>query len=134
MNKVILYGRLTREPEVRYTQGDKPMAIASISIAVNRKFKREGQPEADFFNCTAFGKTAEVLEKYFNKGSKILISGSLQNDTYEKDGKKNTVTKILIDEIDFVDSKSTSNNASKAESNDGFMNIPTGVEDELPFA
>lgn len=134
MNKVIEYGRMTGDPDVRYSTNEKPTAIANFSIAVNRKFKREGQPDADFFNCVCFGKTAEVIEKYFHKGSKILVSGSLQNDTYEKDGQKRTTTKIIVEEVDFVDSKSSSSETPKAQNNDGFMNIPTGIEDELPFA
>lgn len=134
MNKVIELGRITADPEIRYTQGAKTTAIANFSIAVNRKFKREGQPEADFFNCTAFGKVAEVIEKYFFKGSKILVTGSLQNDSFEKDGQKRTVTKIMVEEVDFVDSKAANNDAPKASNNEGFMNMPTGIEDELPFA
>lgn len=134
MNKVIEFGRMTSDPDVRYSTNEKPMAIANFSIAVNRKFKREGQPDADFFNCVCFGKTAEVIEKYFHKGSKILVSGSLQNDTYEKDGQKRTTTKIMVEEVDFGDSKSSSSETTKAQNNDGFMNVPTGIEDELPFA
>lgn len=133
MNSVTLFGRLTKDPDVKYTTGAKQTAIANFSIAVNRKFKREGQPDADFFNCVSLGKTAEIIEKYFFKGSRILLNGSLQNDTYEKDGQKHTVTKIMVNEVDFIDSKN--NSEPKSTSNgDGFMNIPTGIDDELPFA
>ena len=87
MNKVILMGRLTRDPEVRYSQGANPTAVARFSIAVDRRFKREGEPDADFFNCTAFGKQAEFIERYLRKGVKILTAGRIQNDNYtNKDG------------------------------------------------
>lgn len=130
MNKVAMIGRLTKDVESR--QANNGTLIANISIAVDRRFKREGQPEADFFNCTAFGKTAEFIEKYFSKGMKIALSGSLQNDTYEKDGTKHTITKIMIDEVEFCEKKTDTKTGEKVDAN-GFMNIPNGLDDELPF-
>ena len=106
MNTVILCGRLTRDPEVRYSQGENSMAIASFSVATNRKFKRDGEPDADFFNCTAFGKQAEFVEKYLKKGIKVLVTGRLQNNTYEdKQGNKVTATQIITEEVEFCESK-----------------------------
>lgn len=146
MNKVILMGRLTRDPEVRYSQGGNSMAIAKFSIAVDRRFKREGQPDTDFFNCTAFGKQGEFVEKYLQKGTKVVVVGNIQNDNYEKDGVKHYSVQINVDEIEFAESKnaqsggnsygSAGNNqsAAPAPAGDGFMNIPTGIDDELPFA
>ena len=137
MNKVILIGRLTRDPEVRYTQGDNSMAIASFSVAVNRKFKRENEPEADFFNCTAFGKQAEFVEKYLKKGTKILISGRVQNDNYtNKEGQKIYSVRVMAEEIEFAESKSADAGTQPTQPTfnaDGFMNIPAGLEEELPF-
>ena len=138
MNKVILMGRLTRDPEVRYSQGSNATAIAKFSLAVDRRFKRDGDPEADFFNCTAFGKQGEFVEKYLQKGTKVLVTGRIQNDNYEKDGVKHYSVQILVDEIEFAESKASQSggNAAPAEApaGDGFMNIPTGIDDELPFA
>ena len=146
MNKVILMGRLTRDPEVRYGQGANQTAIGRFSIAVDRRFKREGQPEADFFNCTAFGKTGEFVEKYLKKGTKVVVVGSVQNDNYtDKNGNKVYSTQIMVDEVEFAESKNASNgaggaqftggqNAQPAQAGDGFMNIPDGIEEELPFS
>ena len=94
MNKIILMGRLTKDPEIKYSQGEKPVAIGRFSVAVNKKYKREGGPTADFFNCTAFGRQAEFIEKYLKKGSKVLITARLENNNYEKDGK---LVKITIE-------------------------------------
>lgn len=136
MNKVIMMARLTRDPEVRYTTGANQMAIATIGIAVERRFKRENEPDADFFNCTAFGKQAEFAEKYLKKGTKVVLSGRLQNNDYtNRDGQKVRDVRIILDEIEFAESKGAST-ASKPQqqSNDGFMSIPDGVDDdELPF-
>ena len=123
MNKVILMGRLTRDPEVRYG-GSSNMAIAKISLAVDRRFKREGQPEADFFNCTAFGKTGEFVEKYLRKGTKVVLDGEIQNDNYEKDGVKHYSTQIIINQIEFAESKKA------AEGNGGY--VPAGSDAPLP--
>jgi single-strand DNA-binding protein len=137
MNKIILLGRLTREPEVRYSQGEKSTAIASFSVAVNRKFKREGEPEADFFNCTAFGKLGEFVEKYLRQGSKILLSGHIQNNNYtNKEGQKVYSVQVIAGEIEFAESKKQ-DESNKSEgpvvTKDGFDNIPEGIEEELPF-
>lgn len=141
MNKIILCGRLTKDPEVRYSQGANATAVARLSLAVNRKWKREGEPEADFFNCTAFGKQAEFVEKYLKKGSKVLVSGRVQNDNYtNKDGQKVYAVNIMIEEIEFAESKNAGQQDTSqrqqdrpAYTNDGFMSIPDG-EEELPFA
>ena len=141
MNRVILMGRLTRDPEVRY--GANEMAIARFSIAVDRRFKREGQPEADFFNCTAFRKTAEFIEKYLKKGTKVVVEGQVQNDNYtNKDGQKVYGTRIMINSIEFAESKAASTTEAAAAapvateeapaSGDSFMSIPDDVDD-LPF-
>jgi len=144
MNKVILMGRLTRDPEVRYSSGENSNAIARFSLAVDRRFKRNGDADADFFNCTAFGKQGEFVEKYLKKGTKILLSGRIQNDNYtNRDGQKVTSVQIIAEEIEFAESKNAqgssprpaqSGNAERPAVSDGFMNIPDGVEDEeLPF-
>lgn len=144
MNKVIMMGRLTRDPEIRYSQGQNETVIAAFSIAVDRRFKREGEPEADFFNCTAFGKLGGFVEKYLRKGVKIVLTGRIQNDSYtNRDGQKVTSTKIVADEIEFAESKSApagsqygdNTSAQSAEfGRDGFMNIPTAIDDEIPFS
>ena len=145
MNKVILLGRLTRDPEIRYSQGANSLAIASYSLAVNRSYKRDGEPDSDFFNCTAFGKNAEFAEKYLKKGTKIALVGKIQNESYtNKEGQKVTATKIIVDEQEFAESKNASSGESggyqpsarptpSAAVGDGFMNIPDGIDEELPF-
>lgn len=150
MNKVILMGRLTRDPEIRYSnKGETPLTIGSFSIAVDRKFKRAGEPEADFFNCTTFGKQAEFVERYLKKGTKILVTGRVQNDNYtNREGQKVYSVKVLVDEIEFAESKSAASGGgnggggyqpmsqppSPADAGDGFMNIPDGIAEELPFS
>ena len=137
MNKIILLSRLTRDPEVRYSQGEKSMAIASFSVAVNRKFKRDGEPDADFFNCTAFGNQAQFVEKYLKKGTKILLSGRVQNDNYtNKEGQKVYSVSIIAEEIEFAESKGNSDTQQNTQPQfnaDGFMNIPTVLTESLPF-
>ena len=148
MNKVILMGRITRDPEVRYAQnGDKQMAIARFSLAVDRKVKAEGQQSADFINCVAFGKIGEFVEKYLVKGTKIALTGRIQTGSYtNKDNQKVYTTDIVAEEIEFAESKKGMSEADKnARDNasmqaagittdeDGFMNIPDGIEEELPF-
>lgn len=138
MNRINLSGRLVRDPEVRYSQGEKPMAIASFSLAVDRKFKQEGQPTADFINCKAFGKTAEVIEKYVTKGTKIAVCGHIQTGSYtNKDGQKVYTTDVIVDELEFCESKnSQQSNSQPAPAPNGdmdFMNIPDGIDDGLPF-
>ena len=139
MNKVILMGRLTRDPEVRYTQGDNAMAIARYSLAVDRRFKRDGEPDADFINCVAFGKSGEFAEKYLRKGTKIAVVGRIQTGSYtNKDGQKVYTTDVVVEEQEFAESKnsgsSNNNQSAPANKNTDFMNIPDNVEDEgLPF-
>ena len=136
-------GRLTRDPEIRYTQGDSPLTIARYSIAVDRRFRRNGESETDFFNCTAFGKQAEFVERYLKQGTKVLITGRVQNDNYtNKDGQKVYSVQIITEEIEFAESKNSSAGNDfqpagrpdpTAAAGDGFMNIPDGIEEELPF-
>lgn len=138
MNKSILIGRLVRDAEIRYTSGEKPTVIASFSLAVDRKFKQDGQPTADFINCKAFGKVAELVEKYVSKGSKIAVTGRIQTGNYtNKDGVKVYTTDVIVEEIEFCESKGSnaSNNISnqQAVGNDGFMNIEDGIDEQLPF-
>lgn len=148
MNKVILMGNLTRDPEIRYSQGENALAIARFSIAVNRRFSRQGDTDTDFFNCTAFGRQAEFVEKYFHKGSRMLLSGRVQNDNYtNNNGEKVYSVQVIAEEVEFTERKSTADaNAAaqggnfgggapqpNAAANDDFMNIPDGIEDGLPF-
>lgn len=138
MNKVILMGRLTRDPEVRYTQGDNTMAIARYSLAVDRRFKRDGEPDADFINCVAFGKAGEFAEKYLKKGTKIAVVGRIQTGSYtNKDGQKVYITDVVVEEQEFAESKnsgSSDNNRSAPANKDmGFMYIPDSIDEELPF-
>ena len=144
MNKVILMGRLTRDPEIRYSQGESSLAIARFSLAVERRFKRQGEPDADFFNCTAFGKQAEFAERYLKQGTKMVVVGRIQNDNYtNKDGQKVYSVQIMVDELEFAESKNSGGNeggfqpSSRPEPSqaigDGFMNIPDGIDEELPF-
>ena len=136
MNKVIEIGRLVREPEIRYSQGASSTCIARYTLAVDRKFKQEGQPNADFINCIAFGKLGEFAEKYLHKGTKIAVTGRIQTGSYtNKDGQKVYTTDVVVEEQEFCESKSQSNSQPQpTQSNDNsWMNIPDGVEDSLPF-
>ena len=141
MNKVILMGRLTRDPEVRYTQGDQAMAIARYTLAVDRRFKRDGEQSADFIQCVAFGRSGEFAEKYFHKGTKVVVEGRIQTGSYERDGQRVYTTDVVVEQQEFAESKASSDNnsyqqASPAPSSavgDGFMNIPDGLDEELPF-
>ncbi len=143
MNRVILMGRLTRDPEVRYSSGEKTMAIARYTLAVDRGFRRGGdsnEQTADFIPCIAFDKAGEFAEKYFRQGMRVLISGRIQTGSYtNKEGQKVYTTEVIIDTQEFADSKgeNTGGRSKKHETNvdaDGFMNIPDGVDDEgLPF-
>ena len=149
MNKVVLMGRLTRDPDVRYTQGDRPLAVARYTLAVNRRFKRDNEPDADFISCVAFGRAGEFAEKYLKQGTKIVVSGRIQTGSYtNKDGMKVYTTDVVIEEQDFAESKAVAVQNSAAASvaqpsapapqpsaaSDGFMNIPDGLEEELPFS
>lgn len=133
MNKVILMGRLAREPEVRYSQGTEPLAIARYTLAVNRRFKRQGEPEADFIPCVAFGKAGEFAEKYFKKGQLVSVVGRLQVRSWDKDGKKHWTTEVIIEEQHFAESKN-SQAAAQSKAADGFYPIDEDIEDDdLPF-
>ena len=143
MNKVIMIGRLTRDPEV--SSSASGTAFARFSIAVDRRFKREGEPDADFFNCTSFGKQAEFVERYLKKGTKVVVSGRIQNDNYtNKEGQNVYSVRIMVEEIEFAESKNASsdggsyNSGSSSQGSNGggndFMNIPDGLVEELPFS
>ena len=134
MNKVIQIGCLTRDPDVRYSQAAEPMAVAKFSIAVNRKFKREGEPEADFFNVTAFGKLGQFVEKYLKKGTKIALTGKLQNNNYtDKNGVKRYEVQIIAEEIEFAGAKKEESGRAPEADNDGFVAIPDDIASDLPF-
>ena len=136
MNKVILLGRLTKDPEIRYSAGAEQKAVAKFTLAVDRRFKKEGAQSADFINCTAFGKVAEFVEKYFCKGSKILVEGHWQTGSYEKNGIKFYTNDCIIESLDFAEGKKEGNPAPTQEPQtdaDGFMHIPDGIEEQLPF-
>lgn len=139
MNKVILMGRLTRDPEIRYG-GANNTAVAKFSFAVPRKFKRDNEPDCDFINCTAFGKTAEFIEKWCRQGTKLLLEGHWQTGSYtNKDGQKVYANDCMVESCEFAESKNASqqNTQSRPEptpsTGDGFMNIPDGIDEELPF-
>lgn len=134
MNKWIGIGRLTKDSETKYSQGEKPMAITRYTLAVDRKFKRDGEPSADFINCIAFGKAGEFAEKYFRKGMKVAIVGRIQTGSYEKDGHKVYTTDIIVEEQEFAESKAANNDEKPSPVGDGFVTIPEGIDDdELPF-
>lgn len=160
MNKVILIGRLTRDPEVRYSTGENALAIARYTLAVDRRFHKDGEANADFISCVSFGRSAEVAEKYFRQGLKISVSGRIQTGSYtNRDGQKVYTTEVVVEEQEFAESKSNSLNNSQhpqqqsqqpqqqaprqqqnsgkqqnCYADDGFMNIPDGIDEELPFA
>ena len=161
MNKVVLMGRLTRNPDVRYSQGEKATCVARYTLAVNRRFRRDGEQDADFINCVAFGRQGEFAEKYLKQGTKIVISGRIQTGSYtNRDGVKVYTTDVVVEEQDFAESKAaassytggyqqqgeyanapepqvapapTSRPAPSEAVSDGFMTIPEGIEEELPF-
>lgn len=143
MNKVILMGRLTRDPEVRYSQGNEPFAVARYSLAVNRRFKRQGEADADFINCVAFGKSGEFAEKYFRKGQMVGVVGRLQVRSWDdQNGQKRWSTEVVVEEQHFAESRAASENsraafdAPKAQpsNDDGFYPIDESIEDDdLPF-
>lgn len=132
MNKVVLMGRICKDPEVRYTQGDNPMAIARYTLAVDRRGKKDGEQTADFINIVAFGKSGEFAEKWLQKGTKVVISGRIQTGSYtNKDGVKVYTTEVVAEDQEFAESKGTSEKSEPKQ--DEFMNIPEGLEDDLPF-
>lgn len=128
-------GRLTRDPEVRYSQGANPIAVARYTLAIDRRFKKEGEQEADFISCIAFGKAGEFAEKYFRKGMKVAVEGRIQTGSYtNKDGQKVYTTDVVIEGQEFAESKaSTGSNATPQVDENGFMNIPDDIGEELPF-
>ena len=128
MNKIIITGRLSKDPVIRYTTGENKTAVASFSIAVDRRIKREGGPDADFFDCTAWGKTAEFMEKYWKKGMKAAISGRIENESWtDKEGNKRISTKIIVDEIEFCEKKEQAPEKKEEW-------VPTdSLGEELPF-
>lgn len=153
MNKVIITGRLTRDPEVRYTSGDNPMAVTKISVAVNRRYSKDKEQTADFINCVAFGKTAEFISKYFDKGKAIGLTGSLRSNSWtDENGQKRYSTEVSIEETEFIESKASQNSDNfnnggntstpvkdtktpqNATTSDDFYSIDTDVDDDnLPF-
>ena len=142
MNKVILMGRLTRDPEVRYSQGENATAVARFTLAVDRRFRRD-DASTDFIGCVAFGRNAEFIEKYFRQGTKALITGRIQTGSYtNRDGQKVYTTDVVVEDQEFAESKnsqgdagfqSTSRPQPSSAMGDGFMNIPDGIDEELPF-
>lgn len=158
MNKVILMGRLTRDPEVRYSQGENSMAIARYTLAVDRRNGRSNNgddQQADFIGCVAFGKSGEFAERYLHKGTKVVVTGRIQTGSYtNKDGQKVYTTDVVVEDQEFAESKNASSNGGEnnynsgnfsrggyagnngpaaSGANDGFMNIPDGIDEELPF-
>ena len=147
MNKVILMGRLTRDPEVRYSQGENATAVARYTLAVDRRFSRNNDDQtADFINCVAFGRAGEFAEKYLHKGTKIAVTGRIQTGSYtNKDGVRVYTTDVVVEDHEFAESKNASTagdggyvpagrpESAPASAGDGFMNIPDGIDEELPF-
>ena len=147
MNKVILMGRLTRDPEVRYSQGENATAVARYTLAVDRRFSRNNDEQtADFINCVAFGRAGEFAEKYLHKGTKIAVTGRIQTGSYtNKDGVRVYTTDVVVEDHEFAESKNASSagdggyapagrsESAPASAGDGFMNIPDGIDEELPF-
>ena len=149
MNKVVLMGRLTRDPEVRYSQGENALAIARYTLAVDRRFKRDGEQTADFINCVVFGKSAEFTERYFRQGMRVVVCGRIQTGSYtNRDGQKVYTTEVVVEDQEFAESKASSDSyaashprTSAPEASmpnpgtaaEGFMNIPDGIDEELPF-
>lgn len=153
MNKVILMGRLTRDPEVRYSQGENSTAVARYTLAVDRRFSRrdggDQQQTADFIQCVAFGRSGEFAEKYFRKGLKVVVTGRIQTGSYtNQEGQKVYTSDVVVEDQEFAESKAASDNngyqqgggfapadrpAPSAAAGDGFMNIPDGIDEELPF-
>lgn len=141
MNKVILVGRLTKDPEVRYSTGEKATAYGNYTLAVDRRFKRDGEDSADFIRCVVLGRSAEFAEKYLHKGTKIIVCGRIQTGSYtNKDGMKIYTTDVVVEEQEFAESKGASGgttNTTQATNNSpkdpAWMNIPDGVDEELPY-
>ena len=147
MNKVILMGRLTRDPEVRYSSGENALAIARYTLAVDRRFHKDNEASADFIGCVAFGKGGEFAEKYLRQGTKIVVTGRIQTGSYtNREGQKVYTTEIVVEDQEFAESKTANQNNSQTSAGsrqqppppmptdkDGFMHIPDGIDEELPF-
>ena len=147
MNKVILMGRLTRDPDIRHSAGENSTAVARYTLAVDRRYKRDGETGADFISCVSFGRTAEFAEKYFRQGIRIVVSGRIQTGSYtNRDGVKVYTTDVIVEDQEFAESKAASDQSAAAYGSrpaaaaapsapvgDGFMNIPDGIDEELPF-
>lgn len=139
MNKVILMGRLTRDPEIRYTQGENPLAIARYTLAVDRRFRRDGEATADFINCVAFGRQAEHAERYYHQGIRVTICGRIQTGNYtNRDGVKVYTTEVVVEEQEFAESKTSDSRhmirgTSVENDSEGFMQLPDGINEEMPF-
>lgn len=147
MNKVILMGRLTRDPEVRYSSGENALAIARYTLAVDRRFHKDNEASADFIACVAFGKGGEFAEKYLRQGTKIVVTGRIQTGSYtNREGQKVYTTEVVVEDQEFAESKAASQNNSQTSTGsrqqppppmptdkDGFMQIPDGIDEELPF-
>ena len=145
MNKVVLMGRLTKDPDVRYTQDAQPMCIARYTLAVDRRGKKDGQQTADFISCVAFGKAGEFTEKYLHKGMKICVAGQIQTGSYTRqDGQKVCTTDVVVEGQEFCEGRSANDvahnystpspqSSGTSAALDGFMNIPEGIDEELPF-
>lgn len=147
MNKVILMGRLTKDPEVRYSSGENALAIARYTLAVDRRFHKDNEASADFIGCVAFGKGGEFAEKYLRQGTKIVVTGRIQTGSYtNREGQKVYTTEIVVEDQEFAESKAASQNNSQTGAGsrqqppppmptekDGFMQIPDGIDEELPF-
>ena len=137
MNKAIIIGRMTRRADIRYTQGENQTCIARFTLAVNRKFAKEGEKSADFISCIAFGKVAEFLERYGDKGIKFVVEGRIQTGSYtNKDGRTVYTTDVVVEQVEFAESKSSNAAADQPRNiqpEEGFMEIPEGIEEELPF-
>lgn len=146
MNKVILLGRLVRDPETRYGGANDSMAVCRYTLAVDKKFKKDGEATADFINCISFGKTAEFAEKYFAKGLRVAVSGRIQTGSYtNRDGQKVYTTDVVVEEHEIAQSRSEASNQKESnlqpeispygeDKDNGFMNVPDGIDDELPFS
>lgn len=135
MNNVSLIGRLVRDPEVRYSQGEKATCVAKFTLAVDRKFKKEGEDSADFIGCTAFGKSGEFVEKYFHKGMKAAVVGEWRTGSYtNKDGNKVYTNDCFVTSVEFCESKGSNNAGNNTAPDDNsFMNIPANIDEEVPF-
>ena len=145
MNKVILMGRLTRDPDIRHSAGENSTAVARYTLAVDRRYKRDGEAGADFISCVAFGRSAEFAEKYFRQGLKVVVTGRIQTGSYtNRDGNKVYTTDVAVEEQEFAESKAAGQRNREESSQErpgpmpvdenGFMNIPDGIDEELPFA